>query len=115
MAADLQFSFGEGDVLDAGDEGQRLAVGEVLRLLAQAAPLSGILQLILGNMHINHESRKVVFNSILTSIYSESCYYGFPFEYNTQRKLLLRPKLCKLSQAIESPVPPSRLTSPGLV
>ena len=63
LAADLQFSFGEADVLDAGDEGQRLAVGEVLRLLAQAAPLSSILQLILGNMHVNHESRKVVFNS----------------------------------------------------
>ena len=63
LAADLQFSFGEGDVLDAGDEGQRLAVGEVLGLLAQAAPLSSILQLILGNMHINHESQKVVFYS----------------------------------------------------
>ena len=63
LAADLQFSFGEADVLDAGDEGQRLAVGEVLRLLAQAVPLSSILQLILGNMHVNHESRKVVFNS----------------------------------------------------
>ena len=59
LAADLQFSFGEGDVLDAGDEGQRLAVGEVLRLLAQAAPLSGILQFTHGII-IN---RKVVFNS----------------------------------------------------
>ena len=52
LGADLQFSFGEADVLDAGDEGQGLAVGEVLGLLAQPAPLSGILQLINGNMHV---------------------------------------------------------------
>ena len=52
LAADLQFSFGEADVLDAGDEGQGLAVGEVLGLLAQPAPLGSILRLINGNMHV---------------------------------------------------------------
>ena len=52
LAADLQFSFGEADVLDAGDEGQGLAVGEVLGLLAQPAHLSSILWLINGYMHV---------------------------------------------------------------
>ena len=53
LAADLQFSFGEADVLDAGDEGQGLAVGEVLGLLAQPAPLGSILRWIHGiNMHV---------------------------------------------------------------